>query len=204
MDPTSSVVPDLRPDRPRGPGLEEPHQPWGRYRSQYVWRCPHVTCRNTVVEPGWLPAAAAIDWTLLGERIGDRIRPLAAKTLQRIAAGLARYCRVELLVPVEGRDGKTAAPASETMRTMTTRNETGLLVPAGGTGNDAATPLGAVMRTRTTRESEALVVPLRNNNTTKPPVNRSTPSPRRATTTGCSSRTTATQTRGRRPTRTAP
>lgn len=146
---------------------KNPGKAWGRYRAQYVWRCPHVTCRNTIVEPGWLPAAAAIDWTLPGERIGDRTRPLAAKTLQRIGAGLARYCRVELLVPVEGRDGKTAASTYEAMRTMTTRNETGLLVPAGGTWNDAATPLNAVMRTRTTRESEALVVPLRNHNTTK-------------------------------------
>ncbi|MEV6895663.1 DNA cytosine methyltransferase [Kribbella sp. NPDC051137] len=140
---------------------------WGRYRAQYVWRCPNVACRNQVVEPGWLPAAAAIDWSLTGERIGDRARPLADKTMQRIRAGLARYARPELLVPVEGRDGKTAASAWDAMRTMTTRNETGLLVPAGGTWNETATHTGEVMRTRTTRESEALVVPLRNNNTTK-------------------------------------
>jgi len=140
---------------------------WGRYRAQYVWRCPRVTCRNTVVEPGWLPAAAAIDWTLPGQRIGDRAKPLAAKTMQRIVAGLARYAQPELLIPVEGRDGKTAAPLAEAMRTMTTRNETALLVPAGGTWNESATSVAEVMRTRTTRESEALVVPLRNNNTTK-------------------------------------
>jgi DNA (cytosine-5)-methyltransferase 1 len=146
---------------------KKPDRTWGRYRAQYVWRCPNVACRNQVVEPGWLPAAAAIDWTLVGERIGDRARPLADKTMQRIRAGLARYVRPELLVPVEGRDGKTAAPAWDAMRTMTTRNETGLLVPAGGTWNETATPLSEVMRTRTTRESEALVVPLRNNNTTK-------------------------------------
>jgi DNA (cytosine-5)-methyltransferase 1 len=140
---------------------------WGRYRAQYVWRCPNVACRNQVVEPGWLPAAAAIDWTLTGERIGDRARPLADKTMQRIRAGLERYARPELLVPVEGRDGKTAASAWDALRTMTTRNETGLLVPAGGTWNETATHTGEVMRTRTTTESEALVVPLRNNNTTK-------------------------------------
>jgi DNA (cytosine-5)-methyltransferase 1 len=120
-----------------------------------------------VVEPGWLPAAAAIDWTLPGQRIGDRAKPLAAKTMQRIVAGLAKYAQPELLVPVEGREGKTAAPLSEAMRTMTTRNETALLVPADGTWNESATSVVDVMRTRTTRESEALVVPLRNNNTTK-------------------------------------
>jgi DNA (cytosine-5)-methyltransferase 1 len=120
-----------------------------------------------VVEPGWLPAAAAIDWSLTGERIGDRARPLADKTMDRIRAGLKRYAGPELLVPVEGRDGKTAASAWDALRTMTTRNETGLLVPAGGTWNETATHTGEVMRTRTTTESEALVVPLRNNNTTK-------------------------------------
>ena len=146
---------------------KNPAKAWGRYRSQYVWRCPRVTCRNAIVEPGWLPAAAAIDWTLPAERIGDRTRPLAPKTLQRITAGLARYCGTELLVPVEGRDGKTSTSAVEPLRTMTTRNETGLLVPAGGTWNDTATSLGAVMRTRTTRETEALVVPLRAHNITK-------------------------------------
>jgi hypothetical protein len=138
-------------------------------RRRIGWRCPNVACRNQIVEPGWLPAAVAIDWSLTGERIGDRVRPLADKTMQRIRAGLARYVKPELLVPVEGRDGKTAAPLSEAMRTMTTRNETGLLVPAGGTWNETATRLAEVMRTRTTRESEALVVPLRNNNTTKKP-----------------------------------
>ncbi|GAA0609793.1 DNA cytosine methyltransferase [Kribbella sandramycini] len=146
---------------------KKPERTWGRYRAQYVWRCPNVACRNQVVEPGWLPAAAAIDWSLTGERIGDRTRPLADKTMQRIRAGLERYTQPELLVPVEGRDGKTAASVWDAMRTMTTRNETGLLVPAGGTWNETATPLNQVMQTRTTRESEALVVPLRNNNTTK-------------------------------------
>ncbi|MFG1629003.1 DNA cytosine methyltransferase, partial [Kribbella sp. NPDC049227] len=92
---------------------KKPERTWGRYRAQYVWRCPNVACRNQVVEPGWLPAAAAIDWSLTGVRIGDRSRPLADKTMARIRAGLERYVRPELLVPVEGRDGKSAAPLSE-------------------------------------------------------------------------------------------
>ncbi|MFG1621178.1 DNA cytosine methyltransferase [Kribbella sp. NPDC049227] len=151
---------------------KDPKVRWGRYRSQYVWRCPNVACRNQVVEPGWIPAAAAIDWTIPGTRIGDRPKTpkkpegLAPATMARIRAGLERY-GAELLVPVEGRDGKTAAPVGDALRTMTTRNETGLLVPAGGTWNETATHTGEVMRTRTTTESEALVVPLRNNNTTK-------------------------------------
>jgi len=42
---------------------------WGRYRSQYVYRCPSCA---VVVEPGWLPAASIIDWSITGTRIGDR------------------------------------------------------------------------------------------------------------------------------------
>ncbi|WP_284984253.1 DNA cytosine methyltransferase [Arthrobacter sp. efr-133-TYG-118] len=132
---------------------------WGRYRAQYVYRCPKASCKNAVVEPGWLPASHAIDWSLRGERIGDRKKPLADKTLARIRAGLAKYGKEpvsidsvrgsqiispvntepfqtqttaytrSLLVPVEGREGKEAARVSDALRTQTTRNETGLLTP---------------------------------------------------------------------------
>ncbi|WAC65160.1 DNA cytosine methyltransferase [Agrococcus sp. SL85] len=67
----------------------------GRYRSQYVYRCPKVTCRYQIVEPGWLPAASIIDWSNPGIRIGDRaelgMKALADKTLARIRAGIERY-----------------------------------------------------------------------------------------------------------------
>ena len=99
--------------------------PWGRYRAQYVYRCPNVTCRNQIVEPAFRPAAEIIDWSLQGQRIGDRDKPLAAKTLKRIETGIDRYW-APLLVPVEGRDGKAAAPVNQPARTMTTRNETGM------------------------------------------------------------------------------
>lgn len=126
----------------------------GRYRAQYVY--VHDSC-GAQVEPGWLPAAAAIDWSLRGTRIGDRAKPLAEKTRARIAAGIARYWRpfitehrheyrvrdiqrplqtlaasgnhFGLLVPVEGRDGKEARPADMAMRTQTARAETGVAVP---------------------------------------------------------------------------
>lgn len=153
---------------------------WGRYRQQYLWRCPNIACRNSTVEPAFLPAAAAIDWTMPGQRIGDRAKPLAAKTVARIEAGLRKYARPihleaggnqydsldpkhpqyggpgyvrawpaddsalrtlhtqmtkgvayapGMLVPVEGRDGKTVQPTDEPLRTQTARNETGLAVP---------------------------------------------------------------------------
>lgn len=173
-----------RPDRP----------PWGRYRAQYVWRCPKAACRNGIVEPGWLPASSAIDWALKGERIGDRAKPLAPKTMARIQAGLTKFCAAQLvpaggtwrdastpvyepmptrttretdglLIPVEGRDGKSPSAVAAPMRTMTTRNETGLLVPYYGNGYARSTE--DAVGTLTTRDRYAFVVPLRNHNTAK-------------------------------------
>lgn len=63
---------------------KDPAKHAGRYRQQYLYRCPHTRCRNT----GWLPASSAIDWSLPGTRIGDRAKPLAEKTRRRIAAGM--------------------------------------------------------------------------------------------------------------------
>lgn len=132
---------------------------WGRYRAQYVYRCPKAACRNQIVEPGWLPASHAIDWSLKGQRIGDRKKDLSPKTIARIQAGLLKFGSEpvsidsvrgsqiisavntepfqtqttsytrSLLVPVEGRVGKEAARVTDAMRTQTTRNETGLLTP---------------------------------------------------------------------------
>ena len=207
---------------------------WGRYRAQYVYRCPKCWLP---IEPGWLAAESIIDWSLPAPRIGDRAKPLAEKTRERIRRGIERhwapiiakaagntydgvttgsgYLRVSelgaplpaqmgtaehglavppflaqfrerdrtqtlekalptvvadgagqalivnhvsgaddarstsvrdplpsivaggthasLLIPVEGREGKSAASVADPLRTQSTRNETGLLVPAGGT-----------------------------------------------------------------------
>ncbi|MFE7361477.1 DNA cytosine methyltransferase [[Kitasatospora] papulosa] len=103
-------------------------EPWGRYKAQYHYLCPEPGC-SLVAEPMALPASEAIDWSLESQRIGDRKRPLAAKTLARIEDGLTRYAR-PLLVPVEGRDGKEARPVDQPGRTQTTRRETGVLIPS--------------------------------------------------------------------------
>ncbi|WP_336633566.1 MULTISPECIES: DNA cytosine methyltransferase, partial [unclassified Microbacterium] len=242
---------------------------WGRYRAQYLYRCP--ACWQ-IIEPGWLPASSIIDWSIPAQRIGDREKPLAEKTRERIRRGIERYwsplvvkaagntydgvttgsgylrvsdveaplpvqlgtsehgvavppflsqfrerdrnmpvsdplntvvadganhalivnlvsgadesrskpisevlpsvvaggTHASLLIPVEGREGKSAASAADPLRTQSTRNETGLLVPAGGTWRDAATSLDAPMSAVTTREADGLLVPLRNHGVAKP------------------------------------
>ncbi|MFE0532040.1 DNA cytosine methyltransferase [Micromonospora parva] len=136
----------------------------GRYRQQYVYRCPIPRCHIEVM-PGVLPAAAAIDWTLTGERIGDRSRPLAPKTLARIEAGLQRYARPPFLALLRSDRARTV-PVDQPLATIVADGSghglvgEGLLVPAGGTWNDEARPTGEPFRTRTTRDTEALVVPV--------------------------------------------
>src|SRR5258708_24245834 len=57
----------------------------GKYRTQYIYTCP--TCRRQV-QPLVTPPPAAIDWSLKGERIGDRRPPLKPATLARSQAGI--------------------------------------------------------------------------------------------------------------------
>jgi DNA (cytosine-5)-methyltransferase 1 len=145
----------------------------GRYRQQYLYRCPHLSCRNAVVEPPALPAAAAIDWADLGTRIGDRARPMREATRARIAAGLARYARPIVIEAAghtfERRPGVRAWPAELAPLTAQTATATKalacppLLVPAGGTwrgrGTDGAKPVTGPMATRTVRENDGLAFP---------------------------------------------
>lgn len=136
----------------------------GAYGTQYVYQCPRITCRGREVCPETLPALAAIDPTIPGIRIGDRTQhgldPLADATMNRIQTGVRRFW-APLLVPVEGRPGKVASPASSPLRTQTTRNETGFalpsfLAPAGGCWRDGPSSGLEPMPTRTTRECDGV------------------------------------------------
>jgi DNA (cytosine-5)-methyltransferase 1 len=142
---------------------KRPDRRHGRYRQQYLYRCPRAQCRNSEVFPGVLPAAAAIDWELTGDRIGDRTRPLATKTLARIEAGLRRYAREPFITVM--RTNATVQRVEQPLHTVSAGGGhhgvvDPLLVPAGGTWNDAAASVSEPFRTRTTRDTEALVVPV--------------------------------------------
>ena len=136
---------------------------------QYVYRCPSSTCRHEIVEPEVLPAAAAIDWTLHpGDRIGARAKPLQRATIQRIEAGLRKYCQpITLEVggnTFERRPGVRTWPMSGPMTTLTTTATKAMavppmLIPAGGTWRAEGTPVTAPMPSRTTREADGLMIP---------------------------------------------
>lgn len=159
----TSSLPRTRTDRP-----------WGRYRAQYTYRCPNVACRNQIVEPTVRAAAEIIDWSLEGQRIGDRAKPLAEKTMRRIQAGIDRYWRPLIVEaagntydasdprhPQHGQPGAymRAWPADDPLRTVHTTASKALAVPVEGRDGKTAQPLDGPLRTMTTRSETGIAVP---------------------------------------------
>ncbi|MER7813848.1 DNA cytosine methyltransferase [Streptomyces sp. NPDC096153] len=138
-----------------------PGRDMGRYRQQYVYRCPRISCRS-IVEPYVLPAAVAIDWTIPGRRIGDRDKPLADKTLARIEAGLRKFARpVPMMVPAGGTWRSEPSSLAEPMPCRTTRENDGLavpplLIPVEGRDGKEPTSAHMPMRTQTARNETGL------------------------------------------------
>ena len=192
---------------------------WGRYKAQYVFRCGQCAA---IVEPGWMPAASAIDWSIEGTRIGDRAKPLSDKTMTRIEKGIDRYWR-PLVVEAAGNtydsadpnhrnhgkdDGYLRAwPTSEALKTLHTTSSKGialppiitdgirgegtvqsgtdalntqttaqtkglffnpLMIPVEGREGKSAGLSSEPMRTQSTRNETAIVIPLRNHGVAKP------------------------------------
>lgn len=121
----------------------------GKYGQQYVYVCDAGNHALQVVEPYVLPAAAVIDWSDLGIRIGDRerlgMRPLAAATMRRIEVGLRMFARPSV-VAAAGQTWDAANPrhprhgepgsyyrAWDSLAPLMARQ-------AGGTGDGVAVP----------------------------------------------------------------
>lgn len=112
--------------------------PVGKYGQQYLYHCPRD---GSVVEPLVLPAIAAIDIDDIGERIGDRKRPLAANTMARIEWGIRTFVEPALMVNsnhddtrvypfvVVNRTNNRAWPASDPLAPVTTADSQALVQP---------------------------------------------------------------------------
>lgn len=179
--PENQPAPDfervLRPRAycPKCDQVVESQQAWkngktvGRYRQSYVYI--HGAC-GQIVEPGWLPAAAAIDWSIPGERIGDRLKP---KTRARIAAGIARYWGQPFHIEATGNQYDAADPKhpqhgdpgayyrawsiEDVLRTLHTQETKALAIPVEGRDGKEARPLSEPFRTQTTRLETGMVTP---------------------------------------------
>lgn len=133
----------------------------GRYGAQYYYRCPEPGCRGARVEPYYLPAAAAIDWDLQGQRIGDREKPLAPKTMARIEAALAKWGTSIIEAAghtYERRPGVRSWPVTEPLRTLHTTPSKALLVPVEGRDGKQASPDSMPLRAQTTRSETGILV----------------------------------------------
>lgn len=79
----------------------------GKYGRQYLYVCDAGAHELHTVEPFVLPAAAVIDWSNQGIRIGDRaehgLAPLAPATLRRIEVGYRMFARPAIV----GHTGQT-------------------------------------------------------------------------------------------------
>ena len=161
---------------PRCDVIAESRQAWksgrtvGRYRQAYVY----VHDCGTVVEPGYLPALAAIDLSVPGQLIGDRSKDIAAKTRARIAAGIARYW-LPLTIEAAGNTYDAADPrhpshgdpdayyrawpATDPLMTIHTTASKALAVPVEGREGKEASLLADALRTLTTRNETALAWP---------------------------------------------
>jgi DNA (cytosine-5)-methyltransferase 1 len=65
---------------------------WGRYGAQYLYVCPE--CYKDAA-PAVVGAKTIIDWSREMTRIGDREKPLAPKTRERIRTGLKRLATTD-------------------------------------------------------------------------------------------------------------
>ncbi len=147
----------------------------GKYGPQYVYVCANGH-RSQTVEPYVLPAAAAIDWTDLGQVIGERDKDLAPATERRVKVGIQMFARPVTLAAAgntydaaKGKPGNyyRVNPADETpLPSQTATAETGVSVPFvtnvrhgaddhGRQFDPAETP----MPTAQTKIGEGLVVP---------------------------------------------
>lgn len=100
---------------------------WGRYGPQYLYCCPD--CQRPVL-PGATPAATAIDWSLEAQRIGDRARPLAKATRERIRRGLERLAREPFAIRLVA--GGAPRPLTLPLVTLTARHDMAMVMPVAG------------------------------------------------------------------------
>jgi DNA (cytosine-5)-methyltransferase 1 len=158
---------------------KKPGRPIGKYRSQYVYRCPVLG--HPIAEPYVMPALDALDLSDLGTRIGDRKRPLSAATMRRIRTGALMFNREPEIVAHTGHTWDATKkghrrygdpngyhrvwPAADPLMARTSGPGDAIVHPHITTlnhgGGDGRTfdPAAAPLPTRSTKLGEALVTP---------------------------------------------
>ena len=103
--------------------------------ARVVWPEPsHAKTPGLFATQPWRPAREIIDWTIPGQSIFDRKRPLATATMSRIAAGIRRYWGewAQPFLTAIDRNGSgldRAYTLDEPLRTITTENRFAIVQP---------------------------------------------------------------------------
>lgn len=77
----------------------------------------------------WVAAREIIDWSLVGQSIYDRARPLSAKTLARIEAGLRKYGLDPFVASWDHQSSSGIWPQDAPLSTVTTKARHGVVEP---------------------------------------------------------------------------
>jgi DNA (cytosine-5)-methyltransferase 1 len=106
---------------------KKPGKIWGRYASQYFYSC--CECYRPAI-PGGMPAASIIDPTLPAPVIGEREKPLAKNTRERIRRGLERLATEPFAIRLT--HGTTPKPLTLPLVTATARQDLSMVLPVAG------------------------------------------------------------------------
>jgi DNA (cytosine-5)-methyltransferase 1 len=91
---------------------------YGKYRQQYDYRCPRC---SALVEPYYYAAFNVIDWSIPGQRIGDRKKDLAPNTLARIQYGLKKHGNSDFVIYLDhSKAGHLTSDIKNPINTQTT------------------------------------------------------------------------------------
>jgi len=140
-------------------------RPWGRYGAQYLYGCPN--CHGTAI-PGVATASSAIDYSLEAPLIGDRDKPLAEKTRERIRRGLERLGSEPFAIRLL--QSGNPRPLTLPLVTLTARHDLAMVLPVAGNtfertpGNRARNGELQPMDTIHGTLERAMVLPFVNNN----------------------------------------
>jgi DNA (cytosine-5)-methyltransferase 1 len=93
-----------------------PQRPWGKYVSQYLWRCPNKACATVPLTPiAMRPASEVIDLSVPGPVIGDRFQ---SKTRAKVEDGHRVYGGAPFIAELRG-GGSTHRPVTSPLSTLT-------------------------------------------------------------------------------------
>lgn len=123
----------------------------------------HSPDAGSLFNEPWRPARNIIDWSLISESIFARKKPLVAKTLRRIAAGMLQFNGIDIMPFLERRDAAIKPLEVSTDRTVPLESVecVPFMVAAGGPEGKGRQPQSVErpLRTVLTENHDALIRP---------------------------------------------